>query len=144
MGDVPADLETMLRRVIREVTGLTPVVPADKWRATAPIISNGRVVVTAFDSNLLECIDLRSGKVLWEMPRQADDLYVGGVVNDRVVVVGKKEIRAYHLTGEDAAKLTPKVAWGRVTIPNPSGAPGRMRTFQKSMRVPIASSAARV
>jgi hypothetical protein len=26
------DLETMLRRVIREETGLTPVVPADKWR----------------------------------------------------------------------------------------------------------------
>ena len=27
-----ADLETMLRRVIREETGLTPVVPADTWR----------------------------------------------------------------------------------------------------------------
>jgi hypothetical protein len=27
-----ADLETLLRRIIREETGLTPVVPADKWR----------------------------------------------------------------------------------------------------------------
>ena len=27
-----ADLELLLRRVIREETGLTPVVPADKWR----------------------------------------------------------------------------------------------------------------
>jgi hypothetical protein len=27
-----ADLEILLRRIIREETGLTPVVPADKWR----------------------------------------------------------------------------------------------------------------
>ena len=27
-----ADLETMLRRIIREESGLTEVVPADKWR----------------------------------------------------------------------------------------------------------------
>ena len=30
--DAPADLETMLRRVIREETGLTPAAPAEKWR----------------------------------------------------------------------------------------------------------------
>ena len=30
--DGPADLETMLRRVIREETGLTPAAPAEKWR----------------------------------------------------------------------------------------------------------------
>ncbi len=28
----PVDLELLLRRVIREETGLTPVVPAEKWR----------------------------------------------------------------------------------------------------------------
>jgi hypothetical protein len=28
----PADLELLLRRIIREETGLTPVVPAEKWR----------------------------------------------------------------------------------------------------------------
>jgi hypothetical protein len=28
----PADLETFLRRIIREESGLTPVVPAEKWR----------------------------------------------------------------------------------------------------------------
>ena len=92
--------------------------PVDKWRAAAPVVANGRVVVTAYDSNLLECIDLRTGKVLWETPRQADDLYVGGVVNDRVIVVGKKEIRAYHLTGE--TDLRPKESW-RAGIPNPTG-----------------------
>jgi hypothetical protein len=32
VSDPSADLEMMLRRVIREETGLTPVTPAEKWR----------------------------------------------------------------------------------------------------------------
>ena len=35
------DLETMLRRVIREETGLTPVVPADKWRGGQLVLRPG-------------------------------------------------------------------------------------------------------
>src|SRR5438128_1591422 len=31
-ADHADDLELLLRRIIREETGLTPVVPADKWR----------------------------------------------------------------------------------------------------------------
>jgi hypothetical protein len=31
-SETPADLEVLLRRIIREETGITPVVPADKWR----------------------------------------------------------------------------------------------------------------
>ena len=34
-------LETMLRRVIREETGLTPVVPADKWRGGHLVLRPG-------------------------------------------------------------------------------------------------------
>ena len=58
------------------------------------MIANGRVILTAFDSDKLECLDLRSGKVLWWVPRDAGDLYVGGIVNDRVIVVGRNQIRA--------------------------------------------------
>jgi len=32
VSDAPADLEMILRRIIREETGLTPVAPAEKWR----------------------------------------------------------------------------------------------------------------
>jgi hypothetical protein len=35
------DLETMLRRVIREEAGLTPVVPADKWRGGQLVLRPG-------------------------------------------------------------------------------------------------------
>ena len=31
-SETSADLEVLLRRIIREETGVTPVVPADKWR----------------------------------------------------------------------------------------------------------------
>ncbi|VTR94908.1 oxidoreductase : Pyrrolo-quinoline quinone OS=Pirellula staleyi (strain ATCC 27377 / DSM 6068 / ICPB 4128) GN=Psta_4175 PE=4 SV=1: PQQ_2 [Gemmata massiliana] len=105
-------------------TGM-PVISAqlktDRWRSSGPIVSNGRVVLTAYDSDFLQCLDLRSGKVLWEVPKEGTDLYVGGVVNDRVIVVGTNQIRAYHLTGEDKGTQRPKVAWAPVTIPAPTG-----------------------
>jgi hypothetical protein len=37
-----ADLELLLRRIIREETGLTPVTPADKWRGGAMVLRPGR------------------------------------------------------------------------------------------------------
>src|SRR5262245_26241846 len=36
-----ADLEMLLRRVIREETGITPVVPAEKWRGGALVLRPG-------------------------------------------------------------------------------------------------------
>jgi hypothetical protein len=36
------DLERLLRRVIREESGLTPVAPADKWRGGELILKPGR------------------------------------------------------------------------------------------------------
>ncbi len=97
--------------------------PNDRWRAAGPIVSNGRVIVTAYDSRKLECLDLRTGKVLWSVDHDPNDLYVGGVANDRVVVVGKNQVRAYHLTGETPTEKgpKPKLAWEPVTIPTPTG-----------------------
>jgi hypothetical protein len=37
----PADLELMLRRIIREETGITPVVPAEKWRGGSLVLRPG-------------------------------------------------------------------------------------------------------
>jgi outer membrane protein assembly factor BamB/tetratricopeptide (TPR) repeat protein len=100
-----------------------PIMPKqlenERWRAAGPIVSNGRVILTAYDSRELECLDLRTGKRLWRAPRETDDLYVGGVVNDRVVVVGRNSVRAYRLTGEENG--APKAAWEPVVIPTPTG-----------------------
>ena len=40
MPDAP-DLERLLRRVIREETGLTPVAPAEKWRGGSFVLRPG-------------------------------------------------------------------------------------------------------
>jgi hypothetical protein len=37
----PGDLELLLRRIIREETGITPVVPADKWRGGTLVLRPG-------------------------------------------------------------------------------------------------------
>ncbi|HSQ55281.1 MAG TPA: PQQ-binding-like beta-propeller repeat protein, partial [Gemmata sp.] len=71
-----------------------------RWHMGGPIIANGRVIVTAYDSKKLECLDLRTGKVLWWDDKDTNDLYVGGVVNDRVVVVRQNEVRLYTLVGD--------------------------------------------
>ena len=39
--DTPADLELLLRRIIREESGITPVVPADKWRGGTLVLRPG-------------------------------------------------------------------------------------------------------
>ena len=39
--DASADLELLLRRVIREETGITPVAPAEKWRGGACVLRPG-------------------------------------------------------------------------------------------------------
>jgi hypothetical protein len=40
-SETPADFEMLLRRIIREETGITPVVPADKWRGGTLVLRPG-------------------------------------------------------------------------------------------------------
>jgi len=40
-NNTEADLELLLRRIIREETGITPVVPADKWRGGTLVLRPG-------------------------------------------------------------------------------------------------------
>ena len=40
-SETPADLEVLLRRIIREDTGITPVVSADKWRGGTIVLRPG-------------------------------------------------------------------------------------------------------
>lgn len=110
-----------------------PQLPNNRWRASAPVISGGRVVITAYDSDKIECLDLRTGRPVWEVPRKETDLYLGGVVNDKVIVVGQDRVRAYHLHKTDPnAPTTPQLAWESAeAIPTPTGhgAPGKTVYF---------------
>ncbi len=119
-------------RIIRRGNGMMTAsgmatLSPDRYRASAPIISNGRVVFSAFDSESVDCLDLRTGDLLWSEPRRAGDLYVGGVVSDKVLVVGKEAVRAINLTGKAREKAGPTgkedaiVAWRDLRIGTPAG-----------------------
>ena len=79
--------------------GLVPTSPPQQgWKASAPIIQDGKVVFTAPDSKALHCVSLKDGTPVWSKPRQEGDLYLGGVFNGKVIVVGQKVVRAYNLS----------------------------------------------
>jgi outer membrane protein assembly factor BamB len=70
---------------------------ATEWKVSAPVISDGKVVVTAPDGRSIDCLNLRDGTVVWKVNRAEDDLYLGGVVKGKVLVVTKKACRALNL-----------------------------------------------
>ena len=70
---------------------------------SAPIIQDGKVVFTATDSKAVHCVNLKDGTPAWNRPCQENDLYLGGVVNGKVILVGTKTVHAYTLAkGDDA------------------------------------------
>jgi outer membrane protein assembly factor BamB len=83
------------------------------WKAAPPVIADGRVVFTAPDGPELRCLSLRNGDQVWGIKRSDGDVYFAGVYAGRVIVVGKKDVRALSL--DDAREL-----W-RVPTGMPSG-----------------------
>ena len=68
------------------------------WKVSPPVIVDGKVVFTAPDSSAVCCINLRDGVELWSVPQLDSDLFFAGVVNDKVLLVGKNTIRALKLS----------------------------------------------
>jgi outer membrane protein assembly factor BamB len=77
--------------------------PGD-WKMTAPIIAEGKVVFTAPDGAAIHCLNLRDGDAVWREPRR-DDVYLAGIFDGKVLLVGKHTCRALHLSnGKEAWK----------------------------------------
>jgi outer membrane protein assembly factor BamB len=95
--------------------GLTSA-SSTSWKVTAPVIQDGRVVFTAPDGGSVRCLNLRDGSLLWRSPKAEDDLYLAGVFNGKVLIVGKKECRALSL-----ADGSPREPLWRLTTGLPSG-----------------------
>ncbi|HTU93034.1 MAG TPA: PQQ-binding-like beta-propeller repeat protein, partial [Gemmataceae bacterium] len=89
------------RRVIRggALIEQQPMAGAhNQWKVTAPVISDGKVVFTSPDARSLHCINLRDGSPIWRRAKHEDDLYLGNVHNGKVLIVGKKNVRALGLS----------------------------------------------
>ncbi|MCA9077681.1 MAG: PQQ-binding-like beta-propeller repeat protein [Planctomycetaceae bacterium] len=93
-----------------------------RWSPSAPMIANGRIVLTPSElpdeiyhtEPQIVCLDLRTGKQRWHRPKE-QDLYVAGIFDDRVIVVGTDHLEARGL--KDGRQ-----AW-QTAIPDDAGSP---------------------
>jgi len=70
----------------------------NEWKDAPPVIVDGKVLFTSWDSKALHCLHLREGTLLWREARTAEDVYLAGVVDGKAIVVGKNQVRALQLT----------------------------------------------
>jgi outer membrane protein assembly factor BamB len=98
--------------------GAMPTMPlqmnAANWKVSPPVITDGKVVFTAPDAHSVHCINLRDGTPVWKAGQQEHDLFLAGVFQGKVLIVGKNSCRALRLS--DGSPL-----WTQATGDLPSG-----------------------
>ncbi len=85
-----------------------------RWSDNSVTISNGRALLTPAGSEKMYCVDLRDGTVMWTAGRR-DGIYIAGVVDENVIVVGRAGIWGLKLNDG-----TP--VWPATTSQLPGGA----------------------
>ena len=78
-----------------------------KWKSAPPAIQDGKIVFTAPDADSIHCVNLRDGKAIWKKAQSKGDLYMAGVYQGRVLVVGEGSIRALDLKTGDRVWTVP-------------------------------------
>ncbi|NQT13932.1 MAG: PQQ-binding-like beta-propeller repeat protein, partial [Planctomycetes bacterium] len=78
--------------------------PAGRWIDSSVVLAEGRVLVTPVESGHLHCLSLRDGELLWKEPRR-DDLYVACAAGGKVLLVGRRGVRALELHKVSDEKL---------------------------------------
>ncbi len=87
-----------------------------RWLDSGVVLASGVAIIAPAQGNRLLGIALRDGRLLWSVPRR-DALFVGGADAERVVLVGRSEVRALRLSDG-----TP--AWPEEQLLPPGAAPG--------------------
>lgn len=70
-----------------------PVNPGAHWTDSCATIADGRVYITAIESDQLHCLNLFDGQKIWEKPRE-NGLYIGAVIDDRLILVCEDQVQA--------------------------------------------------
>ena len=81
------------------------------WRDGVPVVVGGRIILTPRESDEIHCVDLRTGSIAWKQPRK-EGLYVAGVVNGSVIIVGRRGVQSLSLVDGAPRWATPLVLSG--------------------------------
>jgi outer membrane protein assembly factor BamB len=84
-----------------------------EWKVSAPAVADGKVIFAAPDAPELRCLDMHDGSLVWQVKRGENDLFLAGTCEEKVLVVGKGQVRAFNLA--DGKSL-----W-RCDTPTPAG-----------------------
>jgi outer membrane protein assembly factor BamB len=109
---------------------------ATHWLDDSISISEGRVLATPLDSEWLYCLSLLNGELLWKYHRK-DDLYVACADHGKVVLVGRRGVRAVRLSDG-------KPSWEDREVPLPAGSSPSGRGFLSGNRYFLPLSSAEV
>lgn len=66
---------------------------------TWPVIHRDRVLLLSRFSEELHCVETTTGKLLWRVPR-GNAVYIGAVTDDRIVLVGERDVRAIPMPAD--------------------------------------------
>ncbi|HAQ24226.1 MAG TPA: hypothetical protein DCR10_11820, partial [Acidimicrobiaceae bacterium] len=106
--------ENQTRRGMGMPAGFISAVPGEAmrtaWAAAPPVICGDRLVFTPHAEPVLKCLDLYTGRELWQKPK-GGLLYVAGGFGDRLVMVGADQVTAWRLADgkqQWSTKLNPR------------------------------------
>lgn len=69
----------------------------DRWTAAPPVIVGNRVVFTPPESQVISCLNLSDGQLLWQKPREEETLYLAGVFGKQALLVGATSVRSLDI-----------------------------------------------
>ncbi|MBM4005041.1 MAG: hypothetical protein FJ295_17430 [Planctomycetes bacterium] len=107
-----------------------------RWVDATVTLAEGHAILTPAESDELYCLDLLTGKLAWPAMRRDDHLFVGGVRNGKILLVGKNKLTAIDLA-------TGKPSWSKATE-LPEGAIVSGRGFVKDGSYFVPTTAAQI
>ena len=91
---------------------LDTMVQERRWFDTNPVLTAGRILLPTPDNHMLYCLEMETGKTLWERPR-GEGLFIAACTERHCLIAGDKSIQAINLSDG-------KVKWSQ-EIPSPTG-----------------------
>lgn len=79
----------------------------ERWADATVTVADGRVLLTPLETDDLHCLDLLTGKPVWESQKRDNRLYVACVHGGKAVFVGAEQVTALNLSDGKPAWATP-------------------------------------